>query len=754
MDPKDKEKTAFVTPDGLFEFNVMPFGLCNAPATFERFMDTILRGLKWEICMCYLDDVVIFGRTFKEHNSRLATVLDCLEQAGVVLNSKKCRFGDRQTVVLGLLVDKDGVRPDPRKIQAVSDFKVPRSVKELRSFLGLCSYFRRFIPRFADTAYPLTSLLQKNVPFQWTSECENAFRQLKLLLTSEPLLQHFDPSAPTEIHTDASGIGIGAVLVQRHNQSEHVIAYASRALSKPEKNYTVTEQECLAVVFATQRFRSYLYGHPFTIVTDHHSLCWLVNLRDPCGRLARWALRLQEYTFTVSYKSGRKHADADCLSRFPLETTTGDVDHFDDYLASLSTPFPDLATFKTEQRRDKSLQPLFESARDERRASRFCVRDGLLYKKNYGAVGCSLLLVVPHSLRNRVLNFTHDDLTSGHLGLARTLHRTKQRFYWPNMHKTTEHYVATCTQCQRHKLPTTAPAGRLQPLHPPASPFEKVGIDLLGPFSRSSQGNRWIIVCVDYLSRYCETAALPSATAADISQFLLKSILLRHGPPRVIISDRGRQFTAEVVEELLRLCEVQFRHSSPYHPQTNGLTERTNRTLTNMLAMYVASDHKNWDDILPFLTYAYNTAKHETTGYSPFFLLYARQPRSCLDTIFPFAQHDDPSMTKTLCLAEEARRLARLRTLASQERSKQRYDSRHRDFSYAPGDLVWLWTPQRKRGLCEKLLPHYDGPFLVLQRISEVTYILSRVTASGRPCKRTQVAHVARLKRYHSRTDQ
>lgn len=231
--------------------------------------------------------------------------------------------------------------------------------------------------------------------------------------------------------------------------------------------------------------------------------------------------------------------------------------------------------------------------------------------------------------------------------------------------------------------------------------------------------------------------------------FLLKFIILRHGPPRVIISDRGRQFVADAVEELVRLCNSQFRHSSPYHPQTNGLVERTNRTLTNMLAMYVSSDHKDWDDVLPFITYAYNTAKHETTDYSPFYLLYARSPLSCIDTILPFDFHSDYSVSKTLCLAEEARRIARLRTVASQHRSKERYDSRHQSVAYCKGDFVWLWTPQRKRGLCEKFLPQYTGPFVIVDRLSDLTYVVARLTSAGRRSNRTQLVHVARLKRFH-----
>ena len=261
----------------------------------------------------------------------------------------------------------------------------------------------------------------------------------------------------------------------------------------------------------------------------------------------------------------------------------------------------------------------------------------------------------------------------------------QERFYWPKMRTCTKQYVSSCDKCQRHKRPTSAPHGLLHPVAPPTTPFEQVGIDLLGPFPLSSNNNRWVIVCVDHLTRYAETAAIPSSTAAFVASFLLRSVVLRHGPPRVIISDRGRQFVADTVEELLRLCTSQFRHSTPYHPQTNGLVERTNRTLTNMLAMYVSSKHKNWDDILPFITYAYNTAKHETTDFTPFYLLYARSPRSCLDTILPFALHTDDSVAQTLCRAEEARQIARLRTLASQDRSKQRYDRRRDDVSFEKG---------------------------------------------------------------------
>lgn len=764
MADHDKEKTAFVTPDGLYEFNVMPFGLCNAPATFERMMDSVLRGLRWKTCLCYLDDVVVFSATFRDHLHRLESVLRAFQSAGLQLNQKKCHFGFEEIKMLGHIVSAEGISPDPEKVKAVANFPTPNSVKQLRSFLGLSSYFRRFIKGYAHIAAPLTDLLSRDTNFSWNLESEAAFQRLKAVLTSAPVLRHFNPSVPIELHTDASGTGLGAVLAQRlpNGPMEHAVAYASRTLTKAEKNYSATEKECLAVVWAIGKFRPYLYGRHFTVVTDHHALCWLASLKDPSGRLGRWALRLQEFDFTVHYKSGKKHQDADALSRCSLEPSALDTaDTALSYEDVMSLSEIDPLNFSHEQRKDELCKKLIlhldgshptEDKKLIRKSRQFVLHDGALYKRNFTPDGSRLLLVIPRHLRHAVLQTLHDDPTSGHLGFFKTYERIRPKFFWPSLYKSVHKYVSSCRMCQQRK-PAPASAGRLQPLSQPHHPFERVGIDLFGPLPLSASGNRWIVTAIDHSTRYVVASALPTATATDIANFFIRHILLQHGAPRVLLSDRGSQFVAQILKEVLATCSVSHRLTSPYHPQTNGLTERFNHTLADMMSFYISPRHDNWDDLLPFLVFAYNTATQSTTKFSPFYLLYGREPVHTIDTLFPYVPDiANPVLADATCRAEECRQVARCRTLDVQASAKTRYDEAHVDVVYRPGQLVWLWVPIKKPGLSPKFLFHYVGPYKVLRSLSEVTYLIEPVDPpSDRRRRSTESAHVSRLKPYIAR---
>ncbi|GFX55818.1 retrovirus-related Pol polyprotein from transposon 297 [Trichonephila clavipes] len=722
IDEADREKTAFITPEGLYEFKVLPFGLCNAPATFERIMDNLLRHFKWTMCLCYLDDIIVFSETFEDHLIRLRLVLKCLQEAGIKLNSKKCLFAAQEVKILGHLVSSNGVRPDPDKIKAVRNFPTPKNIHDIRSFLGLCSYFRRFIKGFCYLAEPLHSLLKSGVEFHWGPEEVEAFHSLKKALTSDPVLGMYDERASTEIHTDTSGYGIGAVLVQIQNNVEKVIAYASRTLTKAETNYSTTERECLAIVWATNNFRPYIFGKHFTVVTDHQYLCWLMNLKDPSGRLARWALRLQEHDFDVKYKTG-KHSDADALSRNPVEEETETPDKFLAVTTSMNLAM--------EQKKDQDLTKL-KLLSNSSKNEEFRFIDGILCRKNFDPDGKLWLPVIPKHLRADILRHFHDAPPQDTL-VSRKLMTGFARDF-------------TGRECTEMSF---------VPIPPAIAPFHRIGIDLLGRFPKSAHGNKWIIVCTDYSTRYAITKALPTAEVDEIAKFLLEEIVLRHGAPRVIITDRGAVFRSKLVSSLVDLCNIDHRFTTAYHPQTNGLTERFNKTLADML-MYVDVEQKNWDEILPFVTFAYNTAKQETTGFTPFYLLHGREAETTLDTMLPFCPNDfdDNNITKIAARAEKSRQLARVHTLRAQDKDRRRYDSKHQMVSYAPGDLVWVYTPVRKVGLSEKLLRRYFGPYQVLRRLSAVTYAVQDFDPASRKRKLREVVHVLRMKPYHDPAEQ
>ncbi|UYV68027.1 hypothetical protein LAZ67_5002857, partial [Cordylochernes scorpioides] len=745
VEERDKEKTAFTTAHGLYEFNVMPFGLCNAPATFERNMENMLGNLRWQICLCYLDDVIIYSPDFPTHLKRLEAVFRCFRESNLRLNDKKCRFAFEELEILGYITSKHGIKPAEHNIKAVRNFPRPKKVKEVQSFLGMCSYYRKFIKDFSKIADPLTNLIKKSVSFTWTERQEEAFQTLKTALLSPPILGHFNPNAPTYVHTDASNIGIGATLVQDIGGEEKVISYLSRTLSKAEQNYSTTEKECLAVVWSMSKLRPYLYGRHFKIVTDHHALCWLKNLKDPTGRLARWALKIQEYDFDIIHKSGKKHLDADGLSRGPLPETDWDED------------FERLFLNQITDEEDKFIESVKKNLNGSRRsiAQNFKEEDGCLFKKNPNPEGRAWLLVVPENKKREIMKEYHNHMSNGHLGVARTMYRIKSKYFWPSMLKDVSEFVKTCHLCQSRKGSNQLPSGLLQPIPPANFPFERIGIDFVGPLPSTKNRKKWIIVLTDYYTRYAETRAVSEATVKEVSKFLVEDIFLRHGAPQYLISDRGSQFTSNLMKEVMKTFKIKHCFTTSYHPQTNGLTERLNRTLINMLSMYVNTDQKNWDEILPFITHAYNTTIQETTGYSPFFLMFGREPTSLLDDRNISVDIDkddyDEYIKHHLDKINRTRKLVINNTIKTQERMKKNYDKKHMERSYEPGELVAVWTPIRKIGKCEKLLRKYFGPYRILKKLSNVNYLIE---PKDNPGQDPLIVHVSRIKPYFERIDE
>ncbi|UYV61731.1 hypothetical protein LAZ67_1006186 [Cordylochernes scorpioides] len=656
IEERDKEKTAFTTAHGLYEFNVMPFGLCNAPATFERNMDNVLGNLRWQICLCYLDDVIIYSSDFPTHIKRLEAVLRCFSESNLKLNAKKCRFAFEELEILGHITNQEGIKPAEYNIKAVRDFPQPKKAKEVQSFLGMCSYYRKFIKDFSLIADPLTSLIRKNVQFIWTGKQEEAFQNLKKALMNPPILGHFDPNAATCIHTDASNIGLGATLIQNIGGEEKVISYLSRTL----KNEWDEDYERL---FLNQ------------IIDENDD--FIENIKENL--------------------SGNKRSITQ--------------------------------NFKEE--------------------------NGCLYKKNPNPEGREWLLVVPKKRRKEIMSEYHNHMLNGHLGVARTTYRLKNKYYWLSMLKDVSEFVKTCHLCQSRKGSNQLPSGLLQPIPPANYPFERIGIDFVGPLPSTKRRSKWIIVLTDYYTKYAETKAVPEATVKEVSTFLIEHIFLRHGAPRFLISDRGSQFTSNLMKEVMKMCKVKHCFTTSYHPQTNGLTERLNRTLINMISMYVNTDQKNWDEILPFITHAYNTTIQETTGYSPFFLLFGREPMSLLDdeNIPTDSNMDDYDeyIENYLDKIARTRQVVINNTEKTQERMKRNYDKKHNERIYEPGHLVAVWTPVRKIGKCEKLLRKYFGPYRILKKLSNVNYLIE---PKDNPGQDPLIVHVSRLKPYFERIDE
>jgi len=510
-------------------------------------------------------------------------------------------------------------------------------------------------------------------------------------------------------------------------------------------------------VWAIQKFKPFVWGAKILIVTDHHALCWLMKKRNLSGRLARWSLALQEYDIEIVHRSGRLHYDADALSRLPVGPPEEEPDDLIPMLIQLPTG-QHLGTMQEavpQWRRIIQLLRQPELRPKERRLTKgYAMEEGKLVRKTFIAGQLRKRVCLPPGQREEVLRACHDDLISGHLGVDKTLKRIRTRFFWPKMLETVLKYVQSCRSCQSRKRPLKPIGGPMQPLTAD-NPFERVGVDLLGPLPKTKDGNKYIIVAVDYFTKWAITRALPKATTVHVVDFFIKEIFLQHGAPLQLISDRGKCLKNNFTKELFAALQVERGLCSPYRPQTNGLVERLNHTLAMMLSMYVRPQHDDWDKSLHYVTFAYNTAQQSSIGCSPFFALYGREPLLPLDLTLGLEkkQRDqrlshEEAVDKLLQDLQEARSWVRAHTPQVHARQKARHDARHAAANYAIGDLVMLYTPFRKVGRATKLLHRYTGPYRVLRKMSEVTV---KIGISKKKSHPAEVVHVSRLKLFHGR---
>ncbi|XP_062421526.1 uncharacterized protein clasp1b [Pungitius pungitius] len=745
-----RPKTAFCTGKGLWQFKVLCFGLCNAPATFERLMERVLAGVPHTECLVYLDDILAHGNSFDSAMAALRKVMKRIKGAGLKLHPDKCRLLCRELTFLGHRIGSEGIGTVEEKVRAIHEWPTPTDQRGLKRFLGLASYYRKFVRGFSGIAAPLYRLLQKDQPFVWAEDCKYAFNTLQEALSSAPILAAPDPEVPFVLDTDASGDGVGAVLSQAWPEGERVVAYYSKALNKAERRYCVTRREMLAVVFAARHFKYYLCGRPFTVRTDHASLQWLMTFREPEGQLARWLEELQGYEFSVVHRAGERHGNADALSRRPctedgcrycdrreareqqlvLGPNKRDREECEETgMACRELLVVDSATWAAEQQQDPDMQPvmLWVEARQRPPWEERAWLEPASGEKKWQTV-------VPRGMQGAVLKAMHGSAGSGHFGVTKTLRRVRQAFYWGRLRRDVEDFCRCCDVCTARKGPPGQSRAQLQQF-PVGEPMQRLGVDVLGPLPLTDRGNRYILATVDYFTKWPEAYAIKDQEAETIVDALVEGIISRLGVPESIHSDQGRNFESKIFATMCTRLGITKTRTTPLHPQSDGLVERFNRTLGEQLAILTADHQRDWDMHLPLVLMACRTAVHDSTSCTPSLLMLGRELRTPAELAFG----RPPDAPRVPAGPDYARRLqdrldsahayARRQMRSAGVRQKRNYDVRAKGRHFAAGELVWTYTPKRKKGRCPKLDSHWVGPCLVLERLGEVVY---RVQMPGR----------------------
>jgi len=718
--PDDTHKTAFRTPMGSFEFLVLPYGVQNAPAAFSRMMDQVLPAARFRaFTSVYIDDLLIFSKTLEEHVEHLRVVLDLLRRNKLYVKGSKSVVGAQEVEFLGFLITPDGVRADPAKVDAIRGLRSPATPKEVRSALGMFGYFRHFIKGYASLAAVLETLVKKDAEFVWSADHQAAFDALKVALSTAPVLRVYNQALPITVQTDACDAGLGAVLLQ----DGHPVAYASRKLHVHERAYSVQEKEGLAIVFAVRKWEHYLRGVEFRLETDHKSLVYLKTSKDPTHRIARWLDLLANYAYVPVYRPGETNGTADALSRLAV-VSAADPPAAPVALAVVtSSPVVDaslVADIKAGYDDDNYFAPVAAALlRDEpikkgyaQRVSYFSARDGLLFFTSHG----ESRLAVPNvkRVRDALLAEAHAAPMAGHLGMEATYRAMTARFFWPRMARQVERFVAGCDPCQRTKAVHGAAPGLLRPLPTPARPWDVIGIDFVTDLPVSAGYDAFLTV-TDHFSRMVHVIpTTKTVTASESADLLVRHVVRLHGLPLAIVSDRDPRFTSELWQALFESLGTELRMSTADHPQTNGLTERMNGLVLQLIRTCCIDHPHSWAYKLPLLEFAINSHASSATTVSPFQACYGYAPRMPLDLLAA----NNTSMPMGLRDVDNIHRLVRDSLSDSKDRMSVSADEHRRPVEYKAGDKVYLTADRAATTDAtdkRKLRPRFRGPYPIVK---------------------------------------
>lgn len=734
---EDTHKTGFSCSSGHYEWLVMPFGLCNAPATFQSLMQFVLAERLNKGVVVFIDDILIYSTNKEDHLQDIEWVLTQLDKWKLYAAARKCLWMKPSMEFLGHVVSAKGVQVMEKKVQAIVDWPELSNAKEVKQFLGLAGYYRRFVKDFSKIAAPLTELMKEKTAWKWGKEEKDAFEQLKERMSQTPILIHPDHRLPFVVTTDASGYAVGAVLSQDQGSGQQPVAFYSHKMAKAERNYPVHEQELLAIILALKEWRCYLHGsaHPVNIITDHQSLKYLNSQPHLSSRQARWVEYLQQFDIVISYREGKENVVADALSRrgdYKKDVEAEDEKEKREFGSSVPRLRYGIAAVAAIEDGDPVLLAELSEATKEDESLRDIVvnpqqqgytltEEGIL-KNQQG------LIVVPNrrTLRTKIMKEFHDVPVSGHRGIEKTLSKLGKRFWWPGIRQEVQQYIGSCIACQSNKSSNKATAGLLHPLPIPSHAWESISMDFVGPLPVTNDGHDNILVVVDRLTKMVHlTACRITVTAPQVASLVWREIIRHHGIPTSIITDRDPRFVSMFWNELWKLMGTNLHMSTSYHPQTDGQTERTNRIMEEILRNYVSDKQDDWDKHLTAVEIAINNSKQSSTDFTPFYLNHGRDMKLPIDVaIRKLDSSVNPSAAESIKQLNEDIEKAKL-AIGKAQLQQAKYANKHRRlaYDYQIGDRVMLST-ENMRQFGGKLVSKYVGPFKVLDASEDKTVTL------------------------------
>lgn len=709
--------TSFVTPDGQYEYLCMPFGLRNSPPVFQRFINNVFRPLinEGKIAV-YLDDILIASADFDVHLKILEEVLQLISKYRLTLNMKKCKFAYQEFEYLGYRANSSGILPSDAHLLAIQNYPAPKSRKELQRCLGLFSYFRRFVPSFSKLAYPMTRLLKKDAPYVFSDDCQKSFATLRQKLLEAPVLSIYDPLLETELHCDASAQGFGAVLLQRQtDNSLHPVAYFSKTTSPAEAKLHSYELETLAVVYALSRFHIYVEGIPFKIITDCSSLAQTLSHRNSSAKIARWALKLESYNYTIKHRPGTAMNHVDALSRVYAIVDNEDLDF----------------QLSVAQNRDPEVLKI-RSELESNEMDGYILSDGLVFRKSPSG---KLQLYVPAEMVNNIIKFVHEKI--GHQAVNKCCQQLQKHYWFPHMKNSVQNFIQNCIKCIMYSAPTRSKQQRnLYNIPKKPIPFDTLHIDHIGPLPTVTSKKKHLLVVIDSFTKFVKLYPARSTSSREAC-LALENYFQNYSRPRRIISDRGTCFTSQEFKNFLENRNVEHIKTASASPQANGQVERVNRVLRPALSKLSEGNyHSDWYLQLPKIEYALNNTVHSSTEVTPSVLLFGTEQRGPLvDELCEYLANKEPANDTA---RSELWNLASENINQSQEYNLQHFSRTHLPATeFTEGEFVVIKNVDTTAGLNKKLIPLYKGPYVIAKKLPNDRYMVRDIDG----CQVTQMPY-------------